>query len=322
MTSQQLSSRPKAPILIFDIETVPDVPLIESSYTYAGEGSFNETKDWKDYKLAERIATENQVRFFSPIYHSIVSVCALFIHPESNQITDGFKRTIACPENYVDFKRAERNLLDEFWRFSMKYKDHHTLWYDQLQSDMRMSDYQRKKLKPVPVTFCGYNIAEFDLPVLEQRSLRYLLTCPVTDYAKDSGTDSYRYKFALDKSYDLCQFIANHQPGCKARLDVVSRAMGLGGKMEGMDGSKVAEEYFENGAWNKIEEYCAVDVLITYGVYLAVEKFRALLSEDEFKEALLAFERFLLQEGKPATYRELALHSETFFAYAKQEKSI
>lgn len=312
-------TRPKAPVLIFDIETVPDVPLIASTYTFVGEDTYDENAGWNDFALAERIARENEIRFFAPAFHTVVSICAVFVHPETNQITDGFKRSIAPPSSYAEMRAKERELLVEFWNFSMKYKDHHTVWYDQLQqNDMRMSDYQRKKLKPIPVTFSGFNIADFDLPVIEQRSLRYLITCPVTDYAKDSGTDSYRYKFALDKCYDLCQFVANHQPSGKARLDVLARSMGLGGKMSGMDGSKVAEEYFRNGNWEKIEEYCAIDVLITYGVYLAVEKFRALISEDDFKEALRMFERFLRQDGKPSSYRQLAETSQDYFSYGRQ----
>lgn len=309
----QYNTRPKAPVLIFDIETVPDIPLLESTYDYRSDTSFDLEKDWKNIEFMTAICSQNEIRFCPPVFHNVISICAVFVHPETNVLIDGFKRSIALPESYAEMRLREKELLEDFWKFSIKYKDHSQVWYDQMQNDMRMSDYQRRKLKPIPVTFCGYNIAEFDLPVIEQRSLRYLLTCPIEDYAKESGTDSYRYKFALDKSYDLCQFIANHQSGCKAKLDVVARSMGLGGKMTGMDGSKVAEEYFVGRNWDKIEEYCAVDVLITYGVYLAVQKFRGILSESEFKESVRSFEKFLRQEGKPPSYRELADSSGDFF---------
>lgn len=310
-------SKPQAPILVFDIETVPDVPLIESSYDYELENLPSPETLWSDFRLAEAIAKQREIRFFAPAFQTPISICAVFVHPETYQLMDGFKKTIPLPQSYKELRDAERELLSEFWNFSTKYKDHSRVWYDAMQNDMRMSDFQRKKLKPMPVTFCGFNIAEFDLPVIEQRSLRYLLTCPISDYAREFGTDSYRYKFALDKVFDLCQFVSNHSPSARARLDVLSRSMGLGGKMEGMDGSKVAEEYFEHKNWDKIEEYCAVDVLITYGLLLAVQKFRGVLVGEEFREAVSHFERFLLQEGKPHSYRMLAENSAEFFAMTK-----
>lgn len=314
---QTQPSRPPTPILVFDIETVPDIPLVESSYDHPLEGTFDVNVHWKELRFVDAVVKQNEIRFLAPAFQNVVSICAVFVHPTTYQIIDGFRKTIPLPENYEAMRLAERQLLSDFWTFANKYKEHSQVWYDSVQSDFRMSDYQRKKIKPIPVTFCGYNINDFDLPVIEQRSLRNLLTCPIADYAKDVGTDGYRYKFALDKCFDLCQFVSNFNPSARARLDVLARSMGLGGKMEGMDGSRVAPEYFENHAWDKIEEYCAVDVLITYGLLLAIQKFRGLISESEMAEAATHFERFLTQDGKPAAYKALFETSDQFFKWAK-----
>ena len=64
-----------------------------------------------------------------------------------------------------------------------------------------------------------------------------------------------------------------------------------------MDGSLVAHEYYCNNASNKIEEYCAIDVLISYGVFLAVQKFRGIISDNQFKDCISWFEKWLLKEG-------------------------
>ena len=175
------------------------------------------------------------------------------------------------------------------------------------------------KLKKLPVTFCGYNISNFDLMVLEQRSLIHFITCPIEDYVKNLGNDSYRYKYASDKVFDLMNFVSNYDnKNARIGLDILSRAMGLGGKMSGMDGSLVAEEYYCHDSSLKIEEYCAIDVLISYGVFLSIQKFRGILSDEQFKDCLLWFEKWLLKDGKPLSYHELVKESSKFFNYAKK----
>ncbi len=316
-SSADRNKRPLAPLLVFDIETVPDIPLLVESYEPLLEDPCEKSELWKDLRVLEALKLQKNISFPSSIYHTVVSICAAYVHPETYYLFDGFKRTVPFPGSYEELLKGESQLLKDFWAFSMKYKDHATVWYDSIQSDYKINDYTRRKLKPIPVSFCGYNITGFDLPVIEQRSMKHFLTCPVPDYATDVGVESYRYKFATDKVFDLCHFISNHQPQCRAGLDVIARSMGLGGKMSGMDGSRVAEEYFAHQNWKQIEEYCAVDVLITYGVLLAVQKFRGILDEAQFKDCLNHFEKFLTLEGKPQSYKELAEKSTAFFAYGK-----
>ena len=327
--------KPKVPILIFDIETVPDVPLVSRVYakkktSSSGTLATGDSADlgatlggyiephFKDIGSAQKLLELEGVKFPAPMFHSVISICAIFVHPETFCIMDGFRKSVALPTTYKEFLDAERGLIQQFWNFMLKYQDFSAVWYDTLQADYRLNDFQRKKLKPFPVTLCGYNIVGFDLPVLEQRSMKNMLTCPFQEYARDTGYDSYRSKFAPDKTFDLCQYMAGSGQH-KTNLDTVSRAMGLGGKMQGMDGSKVADEYFLNGVWEKIEEYCAVDVLVTYGVFLAVQKFRGFLTDEVFSNAVGHFEKFLRHEGRPTSYLELANCSQEFFAFGASD---
>ncbi|BBH54269.1 hypothetical protein [Fluviispira sanaruensis] len=321
-TSRNLlkNERPQAPILIFDIETVPDIPLLYVNYQDRLENKFvfNEDSHWNDNEKLEEIKAQTKIDFPQTIYHCVLSICAIFIDPETYQIMDGFKRTIRNVESYSELKGAEKNILKEFWAFSIKHQDFHKYWYDQTMNDRYMSDYQRNKLKKLPVTFCGYNISNFDLMVIEQRSLIHFITCPIDDYVKNLGNDSYRYKYASDKVFDLMSFVSNFDnKNARIGLDILAQSMGLAGKLSGMDGSQVASEFYINNASDKIEEYCAIDVLISYGVFLAIQKFRGILSEDRFKECLIWFEKWLLKEGKPKSYRDLAIESDKYFAYAK-----
>jgi predicted PolB exonuclease-like 3'-5' exonuclease len=69
--------------------------------------------------------------------------------------------------------------------------------------------------------------------------------------------------------------------GGKAKLDEMSRVMGLPGKPDGMDGSQVAA-YYEAGRIDEIAEYCQSDVLNTYRLWLRYELFRGHLTQEEF----------------------------------------
>lgn len=317
--SHQGATRPQAPILIFDIETVPDVSLAFDNYEPKLDFEYDCNTSWRDLKIMDAIKQQKNVNFPPTIFHIPISICGVFVNPETLCLMDGFKKTVPTPTTLTELRKGERELLKSFWEFSIKYRDIHRTWYSQLESDQKMSDYQRRKLKPLPVTFCGYNITGFDLPVIEQRSLRHLITCPFPEYALDEGTENYRYKYGMDRVFDLAAFVSNHQQQCRTNLDNLARSLGLAGKMEGMHGSKVAEEYFANGQWERIEDYCAVDVLITYGVFLAVQKFRGALTSSHYKECLEHFKRFLLQDGKPATYKALAEGSAEYFSAIERD---
>lgn len=318
MTATRDPMRPPTPILIFDIETAPDIPLLADIYEPNLDSLAPLGPLWNDLRVVEQIQAEKPKFFPPPLFHRVISISAVFVHPESYLIMDGFRKTIRDPQNEADLNRAEKDLLQDFWTFSGKYRDYTRSWYDHIQSDYRLSEYQKNKIKPVPVVFCGYNISGFDLPVIEQRSIRHLMSCPIQEYVSEEGPGSYRYKYGSDRIYDLLDYISNYQSNCRIKLNAISRSLGLGGKMEGMDGSLVADEFYRKKNFQQIEEYCAVDVLITYGVFLAIQKFRGILSESHFQECAREFHQFLVKEGRPEVYRELAEKSSEFFSAANQ----
>jgi 3'-5' exonuclease len=328
-----MNKKPQAPIVIFDIETIPDVVLLHGTYFE----KLNETgkqKAFEKFNLVENKTPENLWQMYellplftehanmpafpAPLYHCVLSVCALFIHPETFQIMDGWKQTVPFCNSRNEFLVHEKKTLKLFWEFIQKHRGFSQIWHDKLNSDFRMSEFQRKKMVPPPVTLSGYNTSGFDLPVIEHRSIKHLLPCTFSEYTSESGYDSYRSKFAADKNFDLCSFLFQNGQG-KVGLDVFARSVGLAGKMEGMDGSKVAEEYFKNQNVRQIEDYCAVDVLITYGVFLAVAHFKGMISTSVFAEAGLHFQKFLEAENRPAVYKQLLFQSADFFETCKNQ---
>ena len=99
----------------------------------------------------------------------------------------------------------------------------------------------------------------------------------------------------------------------RPKLNTLAQGLGLGGKLEGMEGSKVNEEYYFHDKSKLIEEYCSVDVLITYAVFLSVQKFRGLITDEKLKNIGQWFYNWLTRENTPQAYKDLAKYSQSFF---------
>ena len=75
---------------------------------------------------------------------------------------------------------------------------------------------------------------------------------------------------------ELAEAALAHAIGDKA-LDEISKILGLTGKPEGVDGSRV-EEMVLAGQNEEVARYCESDVLNTYRVWLIYELFRGSIS--------------------------------------------
>ena len=125
-------------------------------------------------------------------------------------------------------------------------------------------------LKPQLVTFNGNS---FDLPVLRYRAMIHGVSAP------GLAARPYFNRYTED-AVDLCDILSSFAPHTKASLNELSKIMGLPGKPEGMDGSEV-ERYFLEGRIKEIADYCEMDVVNTYRVWLRYELFRGRVSESE-----------------------------------------
>ena len=126
-------------------------------------------------------------------------------------------------------------------------------------------------LTPRMVTFNG---GSFDLPVLRYRAMIHGISAPGLD------DRSYFHRYT-DDNVDLCDVLSSFSHGGKAKLDELSRIMGLPGKPDGIDGSRV-EEVFNAGRIQEIADYCQSDVLNTYRLWLRLELFRGRIDREQF----------------------------------------
>jgi 3'-5' exonuclease len=124
------------------------------------------------------------------------------------------------------------------------------------------------ELRPQLITFNGHS---FDLPVLRYRAMVNRVP------AGGLHVRQYFHRFT-DDALDLCDVLGSYVPGSKVKLDDVSKILGLAGKPDGMDGSKV-EEMVAAGQIEEVARYCESDVLNTSRVWLVYELFRGAITE-------------------------------------------
>jgi 3'-5' exonuclease len=96
-----------------------------------------------------------------------------------------------------------------------------------------ISDFVGKigELRPQLITFNGHS---FDLPVLRYRAMVNRLS------AAGLQVRQYFHRYT-DDALDLCDVLGSYVPGGKVKLDEVSKILGLTGKPDRVDGSRVEE---------------------------------------------------------------------------------
>jgi predicted PolB exonuclease-like 3'-5' exonuclease len=123
-------------------------------------------------------------------------------------------------------------------------------------------------LRPQLITFNGHR---FDLPVLRYRAMVNRVS------AAGLQVRPYFHRFS-DDALDLCDALGSFSPG--TRVDEISKILGLTGKPEGLDGSRV-EGMVLAGQIEEVARYCESDVLNTYRVWLVYELFRGSVTVKE-----------------------------------------
>lgn len=130
-----------------------------------------------------------------------------------------------------------------------------------------------EELQPTLVTFNGNG---FDLPVLRYRAMVHRITAP--------GLMALPYfnRYST-QSVDLCDVLASYG-SARATLHEISRTLGFAGKASGIDGSDVARLHAE-GRIQEVADYCVEDVINTYRIWLAHERFCGRLTEEQYQSS-------------------------------------
>ena len=146
----------------------------------------------------------------------------------------------------------------------------------------------------------SWNGGGFDLPVLHYRSLLHGIAAPRywETGAEDQG---FRWNNYLSRYHerhtDLMDVLSGYQPRASAPLDEIAVLLGLPGKM-GRSGGQVWERFLR-GDITGIRDYCEIDALNTYLIYLRFELMRGRLGADQYAEECRLVRDTLSKAGKP-----------------------
>ena len=230
-----------APVLAFDIETIPDVAGLRIL-----RGADTSLSDAEVYaaEIADR-AARNKSDFMPLLLQRVLVVSCVFRAGKSLQV-----------RSFVDLERdgnsEEASVIQEFFN---------------------RVDERRPQL-------VSWNGGGFDLPVLQQRGLRHgVVAGRYWDMGDDDR--EYRYNNYISRYHlrhiDLMDLLAMYQSRANAPLDAMAKLCGFPGKL-GMDGSQVYGAYLE-GRRDEIRRYCETDAMNTYLLWCRFEKMRGRLDE-------------------------------------------
>lgn len=254
------------PILVFDLETIPDLGglrRIDGTPDFMGLSD----ADILAYIYQERRATVGND--FLPHYlHKIIAISCVL------RLNDGAEQKFAV-WSLGELQETEGQLIKRFYDLLER-------WTPQLVS---------------------WNGGGFDLPVLHYRSMIHQVAAPrYWDWGDAHFQDSrdFRFNNYLNRYHtrhiDLMDLLSLYQPRSAAPLDKLAKLCGLPGKL-GMDGSQVLAAW-QSGALEAIRQYCETDVLNTYLLFLRFRFLRGEISaEEHLAEVALVKRRLSEQVG-------------------------
>lgn len=220
--------------LIIDIETVPL------------------TKDWKELPMALQKHWEHKTQFLHIPEAEKENPEACF--SKRAGIYSEFGKVVCIGLGFIDdrqenlhirlksiYDNDEKKLLSAFCELVSTFEQQHN-----------------------EVIFCGHNIKEFDLPYLCRRMLINGLSLPKC--LKMGGLKpwqvAHRDTMELWRFGDYKHYTA---------LDLLAAVLGVSSSKTNMDGSLVADAYWQRNDLESISSYCLQDVYTTAMVYLKLK---------------------------------------------------
>ncbi len=245
-------------ILVFDIETIPDIASGRRLFNLEGLSD----KDTAEVMFNKRRQeTDNASDFLRLHLHRVVAISVVLATRDNVNVW-----SLGSADS------GEAELIRRFFEGIEKYTP----------------------------TLVSWNGRGFDLPVLHYRSLLHGVQAP---RYWESGEDdqSFRWNNYLSRFHyrhtDLMDVLAGYEFRAAAPLTEIASMLGFPGKM-GMAGDKVWDCYL-SGDIEAIRDYCEMDVLNTYLIYLRYELIRGRHSEQSCQDECHRLRQVLSGENKP-----------------------
>ncbi|WP_168464559.1 3'-5' exonuclease [Wolbachia endosymbiont of Ctenocephalides felis wCfeT] len=220
-------------LLVFDIETIPDVDSCTNLLNISNNTSVEERREaLTKYHLE---ITSGQNPFLRQPFHQVVVISFLLCN-------------ISHKNGYEVFTLQE-------------IRSGGTLGSNEKELVRGFFNYMSEK-KPRLVSFNGRT---FDMPVLKYRAMVHGIQAEYLHKAGDKW-NSYNQRYSSDWHCDLLESLSDFGASARVKMNEVCAAFSLPGKI-GVDGSQVTSLY-DSGKLQEIRDYCETDVVNTYLIYL------------------------------------------------------
>lgn len=246
-------------LFIFDIETVPDVAVGRNLLGLDSSVSDEEVvQKLKQYHLD---ITDNKNDFLRQPFWKVVTIS--FVEAEIKQEPSGGESYILKEiRSGGTLDSTEEELLKGFFT----------------------------KLSRSPSRLVSFNGRTFDIPVLKYRAMRYGIQAKWL-HSKADKWNNYSSRYSLDWNCDLLEAFSDFGASAKVKMKEVCALLNIPGKLD-VDGSQVSD-LVAQGKLQEVRDYCELDVINTYLLYLHYMHHTGILSTNNFEDAQIALEQYL-----------------------------
>lgn len=248
------------PILVFDIETIPDVQGLRKLFDL--EMSENLT-DEQVVEMGQQYYRQKNGSDFLP-HHLQKVVVISYLYQDAQTMRIG---------SFSEPELNEREILIQFFKGIDKTTPHLITWNGS-----------------------GFDLPVLHYRAM----IHGVVAKNYWDTGENSPRSERKYNHYLGRYHtlhmDVMDYLALYNARAYVPLDQIAKLCGAPGKL-GLDGSQVWTQYCA-GEIDAIRYYCETDVANTYLVYLRFELMRGTLSQAAYQQHYHAFYQFLKQKNQ------------------------
>ncbi|MDR2777402.1 MAG: 3'-5' exonuclease [Rickettsiales bacterium] len=247
-------------LLVFDIETIPDTSVLVTLTGSETADPVEMRKELEQYHMA--VSGGNP--FPRQPFHRIVSI-AMLVADISRDNGYEYYRNVRV-SSLSSLRNTEKQLVEKFFNYVCEHLPR----------------------------LVSYNGKTFDLPVLKYRAMKHAVAAEKLFKSGDRW-NSYANRYSINWHCDLLESLSDFGMSARCRMAEVCSILGIPGKINGMDGSRVAD-MFDSERLEDIDNYCEMDVLSTYLLYLSQALLRGIVTMDGFYSMCRDLRNYLTEQ--------------------------
>jgi len=238
-------------LFVFDIETIPDIDVVKNLCHVSENSSVDQLRDQlKEYHLD---ITDGKNDFPRQLFHQVA--CVSFVSADIER-----------------FGGYERYHLQEIRSGGSISSDEHEI----VNGLFRFLEKRKSRL-------ISFNGRTFDLPVLKYRALKHSIDIGWL-YKDGDKWNSYTSRYSTDWHCDLLDVLSDFGLSARIKLREVCAILDIPCKYD-IDGSNV-QSLYDKGMIGYIRNYCEIDAIITYIVYLRYAFISGRITKQSYKKSI------------------------------------